>query len=666
MFREVSWWAAGAYGVLSLVWMAGGVLLGRYALRMRGAEAALTGLALGFVSFETLANAGAHFLPLPAACWLASGAVFGLGMLAWRAARGERLSLGRRRWAYLAFAVLLGGLFPIQRGLALFDEFLHIPLVAVMARGFVPPPFYLDPDLPFAYHYGLHLWAASLVRMAGWFPWAALDAGKAFTIALTTLLAWLWFYRMTRSRAGAWWGTAAVFFGGGVRWLLLLLPRGMLSRVSGHITLTGSAAETGATLAEVLSLPWAVDGLGKMPFPFAFHSGFFVPLHLAMANTAALAWMTVLALLLAGPRLSRAHWTGWAAATLALASLALSAEHLFVFLTLGLAAAGFLFWLRTKRVPSAAPAWTAGLVLAGAMSLWQGGYITEVLHSLLSRWRGEGLAQANAYGFALRWPPAIPTAHFGALSIFDPAQTLVLLAEFGPVLLLIPAAWRMTRRAVRRSRWVLAGMSLAAWFNLAFALFVRYGLDRSMTRMPETAARLWLFLGWPLAWNWYLRAGEGWKRAAQTALAGGMTGGAVLFALMLTAKPQPQLTYFVESTDALMSQRFWDALPPGAQVLDRVPNRSVALFGWPVRAFGDVYRPYPEWKALIERPDPWAAAAAGYDFVYMDEIWWRHTPAAVRRAYEDASCVERLGREGSPPEAWRALYDVRRCRREGP
>ncbi len=663
MFREVSLSAMGAYGLLTSLWVIGSVLLGRYAFRLRGADAVLSGLALGFVSFETLANAGAHFLPLPAACWLSAAVLLLMGGTAWYADRGQPLALGQHWGVYAAFAGLLALLFPVQRGLALFDEFLHIPLVAEIARGYVPPPFYLDPSLPFAYHYGLHVWAASLVRMAGWFPWAALDAGKAFTIALTVVLAWLWFYRTTRSRAGANWGAAAVFFGSGVRWLLLFLPREALFWLSAHISLQGSAADTGAILQEALSRPWRIEGGGQVPFPFAFHGGFFTPMYLAVGNTAAMSWMTVLALLIVGPRLRRAHWTGWAVVTLTLASLALSAEHLFAFLLLGIAAAGAFFWLRERRLPPQTGAWVTAMAASGALSLWQGGYITETLRSLVLRWRGESIAQANAYGFALRWPPAIPTAHFGALSLFDPAQALVLLTEFGLVLLLIPAAWRMTRRALRRSRWVLAGLALASWFNLVFALFIRYGLDRSMTRMPGTAARLWLFLGWPLAWTGFKRLRDARQRfAAQAALGMGMLGGILLFALALTTKPQPQLTYFVESTDALMSQRFWGVLPPRAQVLDILPYRSVALFGWPVRAFGDVYRPYPEWETLIANPDPQAVAAAGYDFVYMDEEWWRHVPVSVQQDYETKKCVRRLGGEGSPPAAWRALYDVRRCR----
>jgi len=661
MFREFSLGALGAYAVLTALWAAGGVLLGRFGLRLRRAEAALGGGALGFVAAETLANAAAHFLPLPTACWLAAALVLGLGLAAWGASGWAR-PRPRGGWVYLFTALLLGMLLPLQRGLALFDEFLHIPLVAEMARGLVPPPFYLDPALPFAYHYGLHLWAASLVRMAGLFPWAALDAGKAFTIAMSSALAWLWLYRSTHSRAGAWWGALAVFFGGGARWALLLLPRRALFWVSSRITLAGSAAETGATLAETLTLPWRVEGSGAVAFPFAFHSGFFTPLHMAMANTAAMSWMTVLALLLAGPRLRRAHWTGWAVVSLALASLALSAEHLFVFLVLGVAAAGVYSWRRAGRLPQPASGWMAALAAAGALSLWQGGYITETLRAVVLRWQGAPVQQANAYGFGLRWPPAIPTAHFGALSLFDPAQVLVLSTEFGPVLLLAPAAWGMTRRLLRRSRWMEAALGLAAWFSLVFALFIRYGLDRSMTRMPETAARLWLFLGWPLAWMWFGRA-RGLRRvAAQAALGAGMLGGLLLFALMWTAKPNPQLTYFVDSTDALMSQRFWNRLPAGAQVLDARPERSVALFGWPVRAFGDVYRPYPEWEALVKRPAPQAVARAGYDFVYMDETWWLHLPAALQQAYEHASCVRRLGGEGAPPAAWRALYDVRGCR----
>jgi len=86
------------------------------------------------------------------------------------------------------------------------------------------------------------------------------------------------------------------------------------------------------------------------------------------------------------------------------------------------------------------------LGMSAVVSVVQGGFITEVVRGLLLRLQGEATLSANAYGFTLRWPPALLSAHLGSLSIFDLGQFVALLAELGPGLLLAPLAtgyaWR--------------------------------------------------------------------------------------------------------------------------------------------------------------------------------------------------------------------------------
>jgi hypothetical protein len=51
----------------------------------------------------------------------------------------------------------------------------------------------------------MHLFAASMVRIAGLFPWAALDISKSLSISLTMLLSWLWFRRYLGCKWGWLW-----------------------------------------------------------------------------------------------------------------------------------------------------------------------------------------------------------------------------------------------------------------------------------------------------------------------------------------------------------------------------------------------------------------------------------------------------------------------------
>jgi hypothetical protein len=193
----------------------------------------------------------------------------------------------------------------VNRGLAILDDYHNLPLVSVMAAGRIPPDFYLNSSFGYAYHYGLHVLAASMVDLGHFTPWGAFDFSKALTLALALPLAALSIRRVT-SRVG-WiaFGTAVFAFLGGTRWLLLLAPGRWVDALATHLTLLGSAAETGANLQEALLRSWAIAGNGPLAFPFAFLSGIRAPAtFVAMSGSAVLPEVTLLLLLL----LHRREW----------------------------------------------------------------------------------------------------------------------------------------------------------------------------------------------------------------------------------------------------------------------------------------------------------------------------------------------------------------------
>jgi hypothetical protein len=673
----------GIFILLCLAWSTGGWLIVTHAFRLRPVERLLSGITAGFLLFITLSNLLANLVQIPQAFWAGSMLVLAGGLLAaWRSKKeGPWLSLQDwRAWPQLAVLLILSLIFTlIGRGLAIFDDYLHIPLVSVMAAGDIPPHFYLNPAAHFAYHYGLHVFAASLVRIGGFYPWSAWDFSKALVIALTIVLSWLWLRRVTRSSRAAALGSFFVSFAGGARWLLLLTPFSILLRISPAIHLTNTGADTGANLLEVLSRPWAAEGTGPFPFPFAFHNGLFVPAIFTLGSSGALPFATLLLLLLLVKE--RHFWGKWSSSerswpiaavltlSLIFASLALTAEHIFVFLWAGIALSGVIY-LAVKRIRRQCVSkeiivqWGLVLLLSGLLSVVQGAFITEAVRNFLLRLQGMQSGTGGSYNyfsFTPRWPPALDTAHFGELSLLDPRQLFVLLAEIGPVILLAPAASLYAWRRIWRRDGLQAGLGIAALLSLLLVLFFQYGVERSGTRLPAASLWIWALLGFPIAWMVFMKSRPVTRLLIRAAYFVAIFGGLVIFAVQLTAIPAPQLTYFINSNDARIGQQIWNNLPEGTQIFDRIPYRAVALTGRPSRSSLDYYHSFPDWEALAKTPDPVAIAQAGYDYIYMDDEWWWSLGAEQWGAFKNP-CVHKLIEQNPADGDFRWLLDVHSCR----
>ena len=260
-----------SYGLLTLFWLAGGWFLAIAAFHLRRSEQLLVGLGTGWVLFLTLANLFVQLPVLrPFGYWAAAGTVLLMGMAALLVSGswGQKPAFWRRipAWQPIAALAALSVLFIlVQRGLALYDDYLHVPLVSMMAAGDIPPHFYLNSELRFAYHYGLQVWAASLVQMAGFFPWSAWDISKGFAIALTLVLGWTWIRRTASARSAAL-GSFLISFGGGTRWLLLFLPLPLLGWLARQVNMSNTGLDTARNLVTALASPWIIEGGGAMPF----------------------------------------------------------------------------------------------------------------------------------------------------------------------------------------------------------------------------------------------------------------------------------------------------------------------------------------------------------------------------------------------------------------
>ncbi len=646
--------------------------------RTRQGEALVVGASVGFVLFLVGVNLLTNLLTLPGASLASAAIILAAGLAAVRFRRLDWPSLRAdlSSWPQLLILLILALFFTnAKRGISLFDDYVHQPLVSIMGAGDIPPHFYVNPSTGFAYHYGLQIFAAVLERIAAFFPWSAWDLGRGIALGFTFLLGWLWVRRFTHSGTCSALGSFLYMFGGGTRWLLLLLPGSVLAWASRGVQLSSSGLLSGSNLAIALTRPFVIEGQGAMPFPFAYRNGNFEAVFFNLGNTGALMFLTVLVLLLLSQTAPSIRRPGSLVVyTLVFASLALSAEYLFA-LWWGAIVLEQLarFALRSFRRLRLAPVgrdellgWAFILGFSALLSIVQGGYITETFRSLLPQLAGGTAATSNVYSFALRWPPGILDGHLGELSLLDPRQLLVLLFELGPVLLLAPLATRWAWKTARMGQTWQASLGLAAWFSMLFTVFFEYGVDRRSTRFSGTALWLWLVLAFP-AIAYYFRSYRPVMKVLTTFGYGATVfAGLVIFAIQITSVPTPittpVATYFISPLDSAFTRQFWNQLEPGAQVFDNFPERAVTVFARASTARSDVYAPLPAWSALVASPDPYRLRAFGFSYAYIAKGYWDGLPPLERQKLTE-SCVKLVQEKTDALGDYRKLLDIRGCQR---
>lgn len=711
-----------AWIVLAGLMWGGGWLICAHLFHLRSRERLLTGLAAGLLLFITSSNVFSFVFPVQWAFWVAGVLVFTVGVAAAikggstehcggeRRVSKERLgfavrsSFGSRlpwqdwrAWPQLLILIVLLALFVmIGRGLAIFDDDQNLPLVSTIAAGSVrlafnnPTQDAVSPSLG-GKEYGLHILAASLVRVAGLFPWSAWDLSKALMIALMPLLVGLWVNRMTRSRTAAILGGALALLGGGTRWLLLFFPVSSLIRISSSVRLLGSALDSGPDLYTNLGRAWLVEGAGPNMIPFAFANGIFTPLPLALGAQGAFPWVTMLVLLL----LLQRRWRPIDGLVygLLLSSLALTSEVLFILVSLGIVLAALVHSRKAAHpftsdpgdpipgrplrkgprfIGEASISWSWVLLPALFMAFFSGGMLSELARRLLGFAPSSMSQNLTWLSMTLRWPPMVVSAHLGELSLLNPGQALVALVEMGPALFLTIWATVWAWRQGRRDRLLLAGLSFFMFSVLVYPLiFSAQGQERYIARLIGSALYLGLILSFSSLWlAWQRRRNvpcspapasgrsrmQGNRRRYTVALVEmyllTCLGGIVVLAFQLTAIPEEQLTSFVTQAGARLSRQFWDRLPPDAKILDILPERSATLFGRVVHIGQGHVRPEDESAALTANPDPVAIARAGFDYVYVDSGWWGSLRADQKKVF-DQPCVIEMAEE---------LLDVHDCR----
>lgn len=641
------------------LWTVGGWWLALSAFNLRRNELALVGFAVGLVVETLLANLLARLLPLPLAFWAAAGLTLALGFgfaigSGWRSLL--RIPILPAHWLILVFLTYL--FTSIGRGLALFDDYAHLPTLSIMATGDIPPHFSLDPSIPYGYHYFLMLFGAQLMRIADLLPWTALDFSRGLSFAMAMLLAGVWVQRLTHNAFAGFLGGVLAAFGMGTRWLLLLLPPGVVASLGQGVQMIGSGLSSGPDLATALTSGWGIDGSGPIPFPFAFVNGIYGPGVLGFLGPNGLIDAAVgFAILLTFNRWY--NWRGPLVTVLLSAASGLLGE---TGLVLGLASwliLTVIYVLRTRslRLPHSLWQWWLVLLAGGLLGVLQGGAWTELIRG----WVEGARTSYQTIGFAMTWTPVIVSSHLGVLLLLDPAQLLIALMEIGPILLVLPLVCIWGGKAFRAGRWYEAAAVISGVITLGMVLVQFTG----STGVRNTS-RLYGFIGVcalfavPVTWRWAVHRSAVLKAVVSAIGLVIITGGLVLFAVELVAVQKPILSTFITDLDARMYKNYWNRLEPAALVFDPDPFRAPTVLGRPTNSSVTWFQKKREWEVLADAPDPVDLRAAGYRYVYLDNKYWDQLPERYQARLNDP-CVQVIQVYEDWKHDWRSLLDIGGC-----
>lgn len=646
----------------TLLWAVGGIWLARAAFRLQSNEEMVVGFVLGWIAQSWLANLLAWFVPTPAGFWISAVIIFLLGGIAALRRGRQFLRLTFSPLQAVSLGIILFIHFSISRGLAIFDDFAHLPTVSIMAAGDIPPHFSFDPAVLYGYHHFLLLVSAQIMRVGGMTPWSAIDAGRTLAFGAAVMLAYLFARRMTRSHLAGIAGGLMIAFGSGTRWLLVLLPPSLTAKLTQTVEMIGSGAGSGPTLHAALSNAWAVEGAGPLAYPFAFANGIY-PAGILAGFTAngLMAFANILLLLLTFNR-----WRGWLGGVLSAVLISVwgllgEAELVGIIAGWGVVAIFYAVQHRSLRLPRGLLVWL-GVIAAGSLiGFLEGGTWTDLLIKTIQRLTG-GSASASyqTVGFTLA-PPAVVSSHLGVLSLFNPRELLVALLELGPVLLVFPLLVIFGIKAYRAGRWYEAATAATA-LVMVLTVFVQFTGSTGVRNTP----RLYVFMpllavfAVPLLWIW------GRRRAAwlQSAAAGlgviVMLGGAVMFGLSLAAVQRPVYSYFITPLDVQMTRAYWNRLEPGALVFDPDPSRGTTVLGRATNSSYTWYHAKPEWEALRKAPDPAAMRAGGFRYLYLDQSYWDEIGPSGQQALSDG-CVTTLAEHADGEGRFRRLMDLENC-----
>jgi hypothetical protein len=615
-------------------------------------ERVLVGLAVGLVSFLWLANWLGRWL-LPYWTFVISGAlVLFSGLLLRFASPGAQLD--RRDWnipAWLLTGFVLGWMFlRVSMGTGMFDEYKNLALISTLANGNIPALAYTGSPELLRYHYGFHLLGAGMMQVGHFMPWSAFDLSKAIVWSLSILLAGLVGRRFLKSSYGPLLAGASMALAGGTRYLLLLLPSGLLHQIDSVVKIANSSVDTSGSLAGALASNWVVDSGPPVGYPFAFLSGVNPPYVIAHGGETTITLMLfMLALLLVARGRDRSSaivyiivFSYWALA--AEASLVLFAAGWLLGLGRGL--------LRNRQTTQIQPGInlvSVALLGSAPLTLLQGGTISAMaqrfVYTAILRDQtvfASASVQQGIAGFSLQWPPGIISSHLGFLPVTNLLSLLVAILEIGPVILFLP--WLIYDwYNHKREDWLTTLLVSIAGFGLLVSLLVSWQVERDITRITDFAVAPVLLLVL-LALDTMQASGTSeshklifWPAAISIGLM--CVSGIILGGVQLTAGQRILLSQHYDDKEVILLKEVWGRLPRGAKMFGQVGKPNI-LTG---QLTGGIYNYAPGdqrilWDTLETSPTLSLLISNGFDFVFVDSAWWRQISPASRQELENG-CI---------------------------
>ncbi len=638
----------------------GGYFIVKSVFHLNRTEQVIVGAAAGFTLETVLAAILCRVMPVPLGFYLSAGVVALVGIvLCWKEIcypDKEDLKAGV---VLVPFILITGLMYAISRGMGIFDDFAHLPIVSLVAAGDIPPHFAYNRSVLYAYHYFIILAAGQIARVGDIFVWSAMDLARSLSFSFAVFLGGLWTARLTSNRYVGLLGGILIALGGGARWILLLFSPGFLEQLSPQVSLIGSGASSGYTLAEALLSEWRIEGVGKLPIPFAFTNGIVQPGVLSMHGANGTMNLALLLLLLLVFNRGK-NWKSGLTFSVLLSGLSLVGEADLFLILAGWIVVLLAVMIRAKKIWLSVGLRHWGYIIGGSLllSLLEGGAFTDILH----QWVAPSAGSYQSVGFVPAWPPTIVSSQLGVLPLFNPNTLLAALLEIGPVILVIPLVICWGYKALRAQRWFETCLIAGFLLTLGSTLVNFEGSTgvRNTSRLYSFLLLCMIYFT-PLLWNWVQRRADIWKYTGAGIYLIAVTGGFVLLAVQIPTIQKPIVTPFMSELDAKISQKYWNKLDQNAMVFDSNPSRSVIVFGRALEAGLTWYEYFPEWSSLRSDPDPVKIHKAGYDYVYVDEEYWNSENIPVQMYMQEA-CVVPLESEKMWPGIIRKLFDVTGCR----
>ncbi len=667
---------------ITLLHTLGGWLITTHVFNLRSKERLLVGFGLGLTLYLWFCNLLGRWFDIKITFILSAIIVLIIGLLCSISKKPFLNIEDLRIWPWILTGLALIWVFlRVSKGTGLFDEYKNLALISIIANGEIPPRPYVGSNQLLGYHYGFHIWGASLMKIGGLMPWSAFDLSKSIIWGYTILLACLIGDRHIQNRWGAVISGIIMTFVGGTRYLLLLLPSKILLRINESIQLMGTSMFLGDFTNAMVS-GWLIDGGPPIEYPFAFLSGIHNPYVIAHAGSTTLGRTIFFLFVLLAPQCKNIISILFMSIYLSYWSLTDEASY-------GLLSCGIVIyfvwqWVQEKQKKTILSREIIVLMVAFCIS-WgvstvQGGTISEMVEDVVIGLNpipqntvvsDSNEPSTNAMvnitserpreilGFSIRWPPAVLSAHLGSIQIQTPLGIGVAILEMGLVVVFLPWLSVQIFRRKSESIWIEKILILTAWIGVIFPILFRWSSERDITRFTSFGIIiivLLLLVELP-------KVNKSRKLISlyigTISLSLMVFSGIVLAGTQLTAGPITMFSDGYDELDANIISQVWGKFPEKSKIFGPVGRGNIltgqltgGIFGFPPGEERQI------WEELSSRPSLRLLLANNFDFLYLDE----KSDQIFKENLEKEQCVSVFGMaEDDSKTKFSAFYDLRDC-----